>query len=229
MDDWAEYGHTAKEIKTMFRTARRFGTGAMFVIVMSSLMTVSGCTGPGTPPPTPFTPVALTPVPVSGPTLAQSSNVALAIINAMPAQIGQFTLSHDPLLTYVGKSKNTDGTYTVVGDRITYTTNSGAQLVFAIWIGQDANYPVDRYNIELQRLTPGVAAIPVEVGDLAFVSPTNKGRDDNFAYNPNVWGVAVFRNIGIDLDPSKTLTDQISITKDEAVQLLQVAVNAIPK
>ncbi|MHB8627526.1 MAG: hypothetical protein ACYDBJ_28945 [Aggregatilineales bacterium] len=221
----------------MFCTLRHFGAGTVFVMMVSSLL-LTGCNHassagadsssgansvitPG-PSPTGFAPPGPSPVPVGGPTLAQSSPVALAIINAMPAQIGRFTLSQDPKLTYVATVQNI-----VVGDRITYTTSSGAQLVFAIWIGQDANYPVDRYNVELSRLA--VPSIPVEIGDQAFVAPTNKGRDDNLAFNPAVWGIARFRNILIDLDPTKTLTDQTSISQDEAVQLLQAALNAIPK
>lgn len=168
------------------------------------------------------TTVIVSPVVTSGPTLARTSSVALAIINAMPAQIGRFTLSRDPKLTYVATLQGT-----VVGDRITYNTNGGAQLDFAIWIGQDAYYAVSRYNVELSRLT--VPFITVEVGDRAFVAPTNKGRDDTLTFNPTPWGVAIFRNIVIDLYPTKTLSDEISITKDEAVQLLQAAIDAIPQ
>jgi len=211
----------------MFRTIRQFGAGVMLAVVMSSLLAVSACNLNPSVPTSAQTPLNLagnTPVPASGPTVAETSDIALEIINAMPAQIGRFTLSHDPALTYVGTVQNK-----AVGVRVTYTTSSGAQLDFSIWIGQDTNYPVDRYVIELQRLTPGVQAIPVEIGDRAFVAPTNKGRDDNFAFNPNPWGIAVFRNIAIDVYPSKTLTDQTSTTQDEVEQLLKAAVNAIPK
>ena len=222
----------------MYRTRRQFGAGAAFMIVLSSMI-LAGCnqakpsTGadsqsqimitPG-PSPTGFVPPSPTPVPVSGPTLAESSDVALAIINAMPAQIGRFTLSHDSKLTYVATVQNI-----VVGDRITYTSSTGAQLVFAVWIGQDANYPVDRYLKESQYLDPSYQQIPVEIGDKAFVAPAAKGRDDNLAFNPAWWGIVIYRNILIDLYPTKTLTDQTSTTQDEAVQLLQAAFNAIPK
>lgn len=221
----------------MFRSIRQWGAGIAFVMVMSSVL-LAGCNhantangGDNTPPaitpgpsPTGFNPPSVTPVPVTGPTLAESSSVALAIINAMPAQIGRFTLSKDPKLTYVATVQDI-----VVGDKITYTTSSGAQLVFAIWIGQTANYPTDRWNAELKYQPKDVEQIPVEIGDQAFALPTNKGRDDNLAFNPNVWGVVRFRNIAIDLDPTKTLTDQTSTTKDEVVQLLTAAFNAIPK
>jgi hypothetical protein len=216
----------------MFRTMRPFGAGVMLMALIGSLMAVSACNGPSVPipVPTPFTPVAITPVPVSGPTLAESSNVALSIINAMPAQIGRFTLSKDPKLTYVGTVHNmVTGEDIIAGDRITYTTSTGAQLVFAIWIGQNANYPVDRWQVELSYQTPGLQVIPVEIGDQAVVIPTNKGRDNNFAYNPALWGIVRYRNILIDLDPSKDLTDQTSTTQDEVMQLLQTAFNAIPK
>ncbi len=221
----------------MFRTLRQCGAGVAFVMVLSSVL-VAGCNHPSDanganggpiaitpgPSPTGFNPPPVTPVPVSGPTLAQSSAVELAIINAMPAQIGRFTLSKDPKLTYPATIQGIP-----VGDKITYTTSSGAQLVFAVWIGQNANYPVDRWNVELSYQTPNLEQIPVEIGDQAIVIPTNKGRDNDLAWNPAVWGVVRYRNILIDLDPTKTLTDQTSTTQAEVVQLLTAAFNAIPK
>jgi hypothetical protein len=171
---------------------------------------------------TPVTPTAVLPVTVSEPTLARSLSLAQAIINTMPAQIGRFTLSRDPKLTYVGIVPQD----IVEGDRITYTTSSGAQLDITFWIADDANTMISSYNAIVGHLT--VPYITVEVGDRAFVAPTNKGRDDSLAFNAAPWGVAIFRNIAIDLYPTKTLSDEISITKDEAVQLLQAAVDAIP-
>jgi hypothetical protein len=141
-------------------------------------------------------------------------------MNAMPAQIGRFSLSKAPQFTYVGTVNGN-----VQGDVITYTISNGARLVFAVWFITDINSAKIQYSTEISNLA--VPAIPVEIGDEAFIAPTNKGRDDGLAFNPGVWGEMMYRNILIRLQPTKTLTDQTSTTQDELVQLLTAAFNAI--
>lgn len=174
--------------------------------------------------PTAVAPPTGTPVPVSDPTLAQSEIVGLSIINAMPASVGRFTLDKRPTNTYVAKNQGV-----VVGLAITYTLRSGARLVYAIWIGQDASYALNRYENESSKLDKAYKQIPVRIGDEAFVAPTAKGKDDNLAFNPVPWGIVLYRNIVIDLYPTKTLTDQTSTTQSEAVNLLWAAYDALPK
>ena len=169
-------------------------------------------------------------VPASGATLAASSQVALSFLNALPNQMGRFTLAKNPddpskpKMNYVGTDSKTGA---VVGAVATYQLN-GKDLKIALWLTANTNYALDRFSAEVSRTT--VSVIPVEVGDQAVVAPTNKAVDNFIGIYPPLFGVLRFRNIVIDVYPTKNLTDANSdFTPTELTQVLQAMFNALPK
>ena len=169
-------------------------------------------------------------VPASGPTLAASSQVALSFLNALPNQVGRFTLAKNPddpskpKLNYVGTDSKTGA---VVGALATYQLN-GKQVKIALWLTVSTNYALDRYNQEISYTK--VPIIPVEVGDQAMVAPTNKAVDNFVGFDPPMLAMLRFRNIEIDVYPTKDLTDAYSdFTPTELTQVLQAMFNALPK
>ena len=169
-------------------------------------------------------------VPASGATLAASSQVALSFLNALPNQMGRFTLAKNPddpskpKMNYVGTDSKTGA---VVGAVATYQLN-GKQVKIALWLTVSTNYALDRYNQELSYTK--VPVIPVEVGDQAMVAPTNKAVDNFVGIDPPMLAMLRFRNIEIDVYPTKELTDAYSdFTPTELTQVLQAMFNALPK
>jgi len=167
-------------------------------------------------------------VPASGPTLAPSSAVALGFLNALPAQIGRFALLKDdpskPQNNYVATDAKTG---LVVGAVATYVLN-GKALKVALWLTANTNFALDRYVQEVGHTK--VTVYPVEVGDNAIVAPTNKAVDNFIGIFPPLLGITVYRNVVIDLYPTKDLTDSTSdFTPAELTQMLQAMFAAVPK
>ena len=169
-------------------------------------------------------------VPASGPTLAASAQVALNFLNGLPNQIGRFTLAKNPddptmpKMNYVATDTKTGS---IVGAVATYQVND-KNLVIALWLTANTNYALDRYNFQAGYTT--VPMYPVEVGDQAIVAPANKAFDNFIGMNPPIWGLLRFRNILVDVYPTKNLTDAYSdVTQAELGQVLQAIFGALPK
>ncbi len=181
------------------------------------------------PSPTGFVIPPNTLVPATGPTFDYSQKVGLDILNAVPKQIGRFTLETDPKKTYVATTQAGQ----VVGVVAVYATAKGSELYVSIWITLSANDAVDRYTYQINQLNQyfNAQTFPVELGDQAVVAPFVKPAKQDIAFiNAPVWGLLRFRNIVIDLYPTKNLTDEVpDFSKDEATQLLTAMFNALPK
>jgi WD40 repeat protein len=169
--------------------------------------------------PTPST-FTITPTPPvnDNPIIERSPAVALSILNALPSQIGQFTLNKDPQKTYMATN------YDMVAN---YTLHSGASLFVVFWIGDNVAQSGLRYELEFSRVQVPVYA--VHVGDQTFAAPTNKGIGAAPGNNPHAWAVLRFRNVVVDFYPSQTLSDEVpSADKSELTTLIQMIFNAIP-
>jgi hypothetical protein len=255
----SKIGHTAKEIKDMrhlvhighsvpmvqsvqMKQAARNGLKKMIAVGLM-ISGLAACSTPAntTQPsssvpvingPTPTNNVQPPPtiVPASGPTVAASSQVALSFLNALPAQLGRFTLAKNPddptkpKKNYVGTDAKTG---IVVGAVATYELN-GKSLVIALWLAANTNFALDRYSQEVSHTK--VSVYPAEVGDEAIVAPTNKAVDNFIGIFPPLLGILRYRNIVIDIYPTKDLTDAYSdFTQSELTQVLQAMFTALPK
>ena len=183
-----------------------------------------------TPSSTAFPVGTLTPtlVPTSGPTVAYSTSAALRILKALPTQIEGFTLNTDPKKTYVGENPQTGRVDGVVA---VYDSTGGSELYVAIWITLNENDAAKRYNTQIDQLRNlfQVQTFPVDLGDEAVVTPSIKGAQDTTFNNAPVWGLLRFRNVVIDLYPTRALTDELQkFSKDDAVLLLTAMFDALP-
>ncbi len=169
---------------------------------------------PVTSSPSPST-LATTPISTASndsPIIERSAAVALTIMNALPPQIGRFTLSTDAHLTHM------TAIHQVVA---TYALRSGASLSVVFWITDNVSQAGERYELEFEKVQ--LPVYPVQVGDEAFATPTIADS----AFSP--WAVLRFRNILIDFYPSKALSGELpNPDKSEIVQLVQTIFNTIP-
>lgn len=187
----------------------------------------------------PLTPMTVTPFPTlqRGPTrtafpttgeiLPSTFQVGLAWASAAPDQIGRFKLLKAPGKSYV----DTRG----AGAVLIYSVEGKGELQASLFLINNTTEPqfsqndaVDRYNVETGMIK--VEKIPVQLGDEAMVSPTNKALGLGNGRNPTVWGELRYRNTVLILYASPELIQNLpDFSKEEAVDLLTKLFNAIPK
>ncbi len=213
----------------------RKSASLMVSVIMMAL--ISACVGApvvGAPTPQPLTngtpqstqiagampslviPPTRTIFPAAGPTLDHSFQVGVTYAGAAPTQIGRFTLNKSK--SYVDKGGR--------GVVLIYELN-GLELSATLWLTDNTNDAVDRFNVETGLIQ--VEKIPVPVGDQAVVSPTNKAGGLRPGQNQTVWAEMRFRNTVLILYPSADMIIKVTdFSKDEAVDILTKLLAALP-